>query len=399
MPDNLKGKKILLGVSGSIAAYKVAYLIRGLIKIGAEVKVIMTPAATSFISPLTLSTLSKHEVLTDVTDGSTWHNHVELGLWADIMLIAPCTATTLGKLANGIADNMLVATYLSAKCPVWISPAMDLDMWIHGSTKRNLSTLQSYGNHILPVGYGELASGLVGEGRMAEPEDIIQQLSDFFTRDKPLTNKTVIVTAGPTYEPIDPVRFIGNRSSGKMGIAIANAFVNQGATVHLVLGPSYIQVSSSDKMQVHKVHTAADMFESVLKHYAQSDIVVFAAAVADYTPQTVSDHKIKKSDSDLGIPLKRTIDIAGTLGSQKSNQFHVGFALETRDGETYALGKLYKKNFDIVVLNTLEDEGAGFGHDTNKVKIFFKDGSSDDWPLMKKNEVAERLVHTVITKL
>ena len=398
MPDNLKGKKVLLGVTGSIAAYKVAYLIRGLIKIGAEVRVIMTPAATLFISPLTLSTLSKHEVLTDVTDGAIWHNHVDLGLWADIMLIAPCTATTLGKMANGIADNMLVATYLSAKCPVWISPAMDLDMWTHGSTKRNLATLQSYGNHILPVGYGELASGLVGEGRMAEPEDIIQTISDYFNQDKPLSNKTVIVTAGPTYEPIDPVRFIGNRSTGKMGVAIANAFVNRGATVHLVLGPSAINVASSDDMYVHNVVTAAHMYESVLKHYSQADIIVFAAAVADYTPQAVSEHKIKKSDGGLSIALKRTIDIAGTLGSKKSNQIHVGFALETRDGETYALDKLHKKNFDLVVLNTLEDEGAGFGYDTNKVKIFFEDGSSDDWPLMSKNEVADKLVDIIVTR-
>jgi len=389
---NLDGKKIILSITGSIAAYKSATLTRLLIKAGAEVHVIMTPAATSFITPLTLSTLSKHEVHTDVSDGDSWDNHVELGLWADLMLIAPCTATTLGKMANGIADTMVVATYLSAKCPVHIAPAMDLDMWKHPSTKDNLRKLTSYGNHIIPVGHGELASGLHGDGRMAEPEDIVEHLIDHFSKAQPLADKKLVITAGPTYEAIDPVRFIGNRSTGKMGVAIATVAADQGAQVDLILGPSSIVVDHPN-VTVTRVTSAQQMYEAAAALYPSADAGVMAAAVADYTPKTVADKKIKKADGDLSIPLQRTIDIAATLGkSKKEGQLLIGFALETNDEEKNASRKLQKKNFDFIVLNSLNDKGAGFGHDTNKVRIIAKDGNDVVHELKSKVAVAHDII-------
>lgn len=395
MSSMLANKKIILCITGSIAAYKAAFLVRLLIKEQAEVRVIMTPSACAFISPLTLSTLSKHDVHTEVSDGNSWNNHVELGLWADAMVVAPCTATTLGKMANGIADTMLVATYLSAKCPVFIAPAMDLDMWIHPSTKENLRKLTSYGNNIIPVGNGELASGLSGEGRMAEPEDIVAYLANKFAQTQDLAGKKVIVTAGPTYEALDPVRFIGNRSSGKMGVAIALECANRGAMVSLVLGPSK-ENPTHQNLNVIRVTSAEDMYQATVQDYGSNDVAVMAAAVADYTPQTVSDIKIKKKEGDLSIPLKRTKDIAGHLGSIKENQILVGFALETNNEISNANRKLQKKNLDFIVLNSLNDKGAGFQHDTNKIRIIKKDGSAQEYRLKSKKEVAVDIVNEIV---
>ncbi len=392
----LKGKKIILGITGSIAAYKAAFLTRLLIKAGAEVQVLMTQSATSFISPLTLSTLSKKSVFTDVHNGESWNNHVDLGLWADLMLVAPLTATTLGKMANGISDNIIVATYLSAKCPVFVAPAMDLDMWAHPSTKGNIDKLISYGNHIIPVGHGELASGLVGAGRMGEPEDIVQHLGDFLQEETtissnhklPLQGKKAIVTAGPTYEPIDPVRFIGNRSSGKMGVAIAEALAKQGAEVQLILGPSNLSTDIAN-VKLIRVQTAQDMYEVATNNFGKSDIAIMAAAVADYRPKTVADKKLKKGDFDLTIPLERTQDIAAALGKvKKKHQVIIGFALETNNELENAKGKLKKKNFDMIVLNSLQDKGAGFKHDTNKV-TFITEKEVKPFPLKTKVAVAE----------
>jgi len=398
MSGSLASKKIILCITGSIAAYKAAFLTRLLIKAQAEVRVIMTPSACAFVSPLTLSTLSKHEVHTEVSDGNSWNNHVELGLWADAMVIAPCTATTLGKMANGIADTMLVATYLSAKCPVYIAPAMDLDMWIHPSTKLNISKLESYGNGIIPVGNGELASGLSGEGRMAEPEVIVEYLENKLAQKQDLLGKKVIVTAGPTYEAIDPVRFIGNRSSGKMGLAIAEACANRGAKVDLILGPSRL-TSNHPNVTTTNVVSAEDMYQAAVGRFDDCDVAVMAAAVADYTPQTVSDIKIKKKEGDLNIPLKRTKDIAGHLGSVKENQLLIGFALETNDEISNANRKLQKKNLDFIVLNSLNDEGAGFQHDTNKIRIIKSNGESQDYPLKSKTDVAIDIVDEITTLL
>ena len=385
----LKGKKILLAVSGSIAVYKSLILTRLLVKQGAEVKVVMTPASTDFVSPLSFSTLSKNPVYSDVSSEDHWNNHVELGLWADAMIVAPVTATTMAKMANGIADNMVMACYLSAKCPVFFAPAMDLDMWKHPSTKVNLDKLSSYGNQYIEVGKGELASGLSGEGRMAEPEDILEFISHFLTESKELLNKKAIVTAGPTYEDLDPVRYIGNRSTGKMGIAIAEELVKRGANVTLVLGPSQ-QNTSEDYSTIH-VRSAEQMYHAVKDEYSDSDIVVFAAAVADYRPKEISDQKIKKSDDDFSIPLERTTDIAKSFGSQKKKQVHVGFALETENAEINAQAKLTKKNFDFIVLNTLADKGAGFGHDTNKISIYDEKGLIEAYPLTSKKKAAKKL--------
>ena len=397
--DALTNKKIILCVTGSIAAYKTAFLTRLLIKKNNAVRVIMTPAASDFISPLTLSTLSKHEVVSDVSDGASWNNHVELGLWADAMIIAPCTANTLGKMANGIVDNMVLATYLSAKCPVFIAPAMDLDMWKHPSTKKNLEAVKSYGNQIIPVGNGELASGLSGEGRMAEPEDICIFLARFFEQDQHFVGKKVVVTAGPTYEALDPVRFIGNHSSGKMGIEIAKAFAQRGADVHLVLGPSNLSVDHAN-ISTHSVQSAQDMYEEVKEHYSTCDICVFAAAVADYRPAHVSKSKIKKKDDDLSLPLERTIDIAATMGKKKqAHQVNVGFALETDNEKVNAKAKLDKKNFDLIVLNSMNDKGAGFRHDTNKVTLFDQDGGEESLPLQSKADVAREIVEKVASIL
>ena len=391
----LKNKKIILGISGSIAAYKCAFLTRLLVKAGAEVKVLMTPTATKFITPLTLSTLSNHEVLTEVSSEAGWNNHVELGLWADAMILAPTTATTLGKLVNGICDNMLVAVYLSARCPVFFAPAMDLDMWMHPATQHNVERLQSYGNHLIPVGHGELASGLVGDGRMAEPEDIVTTLAHFFASKQDFAGKNVLVTAGPTYEAIDPVRFIGNHSSGKMGVAVAKVFAEHGAKVHLVLGPSQLSVQN-ENMTVERIRSAQEMYAAVERKYSQSDITVLAAAVADYRPAQVATQKIKKKMGDFQIELERTVDIAATIGKQKrSDQINIGFALETNDAIKNALGKLQRKNFDAIVLNTMEDAKATFQHDTNKVTIIQADGTQESYPLKSKKAVAEDILATV----
>ena len=387
----------MLGVSGSIAAYKTATLVRLLIKAGAEVQVIMTPAATDFITPLTLSTLSKRPVYHDVSNGESWNNHVELGLWADAFVIAPATATTLGKLAGGIADNMLVATYLSARCPVFFAPAMDLDMWAHPSTQRNVATLIGYGNRLIDVGTGELASGLSGAGRMAEPEEIVEELSRFFQNKLALTGKRVLVTAGPTFEALDPVRFLGNRSTGTMGVAIALEFAGRGAQVELVLGPSALQPEHSH-LRVHRVESAQQMYDHCVRLFPETDIAVMAAAVADYRPKQVSTEKIKKTGrSDLTqLELERTPDIAATLGRHKrDDQILLGFALETTNEAANAEGKLRRKNFDYIVLNSLRDKGAGFGSGTNKVSVLDRAGTWTSFGLKSKQEVAVDLVDLV----
>ncbi|MEM9547586.1 MAG: bifunctional phosphopantothenoylcysteine decarboxylase/phosphopantothenate--cysteine ligase CoaBC [Bacteroidota bacterium] len=395
MSTILDGKKIILCITGSIAAYKAASLVRLFVKANADVRVIMTPSACSFITPLTLATLSKHEVHTEVSDGASWNNHVELGLWADAMIVAPTTATTLAKMANGIADNMVVATYLSAKCPVYIAPAMDLDMWKHPSTKSNLHKLESYGNKIIPVGDGELASGLHGEGRMAEPEEIINFMVEAFSAKQDLKGKKILVTAGPTYEAIDPVRFIGNRSSGKMGVAIAEACANRGAQVELILGPSKLLVAHPN-INCTRIQSAEEMYTASIDVFEACDAAVMAAAVADYTPKSVSDTKIKKKEGDLNIPLQRTKDIAGHLGSIKKNQILVGFALETNDEIANANRKLQKKNLDFIVLNSLNDKGAGFQHDTNKIRIIKASGDSLEFELKRKSEVAKDIVDEMV---
>jgi len=394
---SLKDKKILLGITGSIAAYKTTYLIRGLVKEGAVVKVIMTDAACSFISPLTISTLSKTKVHTHLMDEETWNNHVELGMWADLFIIAPATANTMSKMAIGMADNFLTAVYLSAKCPVWIAPAMDLDMWKHPSTQGNLRVLHSYGIHILNPEIGELASGLYGQGRMMEPESIMDALSDYFNTKNDLAGKKVLITAGPTFENIDPVRFIGNRSSGKMGIALAEECAARGAQVILVLGPSKLEVNE-DNIHTYRVVTSDEMYNVANSFYSESDIVIFAAAVADYKVKHISTEKIKKKGETLSLELVKTIDIAQNLGEKKKkSQFHVGFALETNNESEHAKEKLKKKNFDMIVLNSLKDEGAGFQHDTNKVTIFTK---SSDTPtkfeLKTKKEVATDIVDLIV---
>jgi phosphopantothenoylcysteine decarboxylase / phosphopantothenate---cysteine ligase len=391
-------KKILIGITGSIAAYKVATLVRLLVKNGNEVRCIMTEGASKFISPLTIATLSKSEVYQDFFKDGVWANHVELGLWADVLLIAPCTAHTLSKLASGHADNMLVATYLSAKCPVFIAPAMDLDMWHHGSTTENLKKVTGYGNVVMPVGYGELASGLVGDGRMAEPEEIAKFLEDHFAKGEVLRGKKMLITAGPTYEHIDPVRFIGNHSTGKMGLAIAEQAVAMGAEVHLVLGPSSLKPAAH--INTTRVTSAQQMYEASAKDFESYDIVVWSAAVADYTPQVVAAEKIKKSDPTLEITLGKTIDIALTLGKKrKENQVIVGFALETNNEEQNAIQKIHKKNLDFVVLNSLQDKGAGFGHDTNLVTIIKKSGDQIKYPLKSKSEVATDIMQEIVNEL
>jgi len=396
LDSNLSGKKILLGISGSIAAYKSALLTRLFIKAGAEVQVIMTPSAVDFISPLTLSTLSQRAVYSNVHSTEGWNNHVELGLWADVMIVAPATANTLAKMASGICDNMLLAAYLSARCPVFFAPAMDLDMWEHFTTRNNLEKLIAGGNHLIPVGHGELASGLVGAGRMAEPAEIVQLISDFSSRTQDLKNKTVIVTAGPTYEAIDPVRFIGNRSSGKMGIALAEELAGRGAKVQLILGPSNLK-TAHPSIQTIAVESAQEMFVAATDLFKQADVAILAAAVADYRPAKVSDKKIKKKAGDMSLLLERTQDIAATLGASKSRkQITVGFALETNDEKTNAKGKLHKKNFDFIVLNSLRDKGAGFRHDTNRITILHSDGNMLEYPLKSKTAVATDIVNELV---
>lgn len=392
----LQAKKVILGITGSIAAYKSASLCRLLIKGGCDVKVIMTESATEFITPLSLSTLSKNEVISAIATEDNWSNHVELGLWADAFLIAPATANTMGKMVGGLADNMLVATYLSAKCPVFVAPAMDLDMWIHGSTKHNLKQLKSFGDYIIPVGHGELASGLVGDGRMAEPEDIVSYLDTHFSKKKDLANKRVLITAGPTREPIDPVRFISNHSTGKMGVELADECARRGAHVELVLGPSVLS-ANHPSVNTTRVQSAEDMYQACIKHYKKTDVTILAAAVADYTPTTSADQKIKKKEGDMKIDLKRTKDIAAELGKQKSNkQIHVGFALETQNAVANASGKLERKNLNFIVLNTLEDKGAGFGTSSNKISIIHKNGEINKYELKSKKKVAEDIVNELI---
>ncbi|WP_089783566.1 bifunctional phosphopantothenoylcysteine decarboxylase/phosphopantothenate--cysteine ligase CoaBC [Chitinophaga sp. YR573] len=392
----LQGKKILLGVSGSIAAYKAATIVRLLVKEGADVKVIMTPAACDFITPLTLATLSKHEVPVTISDNQSWNNHVMLGRWADVMLIAPASANTIAKMANGFCDNLLLATYLSATCPVLFAPAMDEDMWHHTATRHNIEKLLSYGHKQLPVEKGELASGLFGEGRMAEPADIVTYLHTHFEDKKPLTGKKALVTAGPTQEPLDPVRYISNHSSGKMGIAIAEALAAAGAEVTLVLGPTHL----SSTVNTIRVVTAADMLNSSKAHFYTSDVVVMAAAVADYRPKFVEDKKIKKGAGDeLTLELEKTQDILRTLGTDRpAGQVLVGFSLETNNEKEYALKKLREKNLDLIVMNSLNDPGAGFNYDTNKVTLFDRNGVAKDLPLKSKQEVAKDIV-TAITDI
>jgi len=393
----LKGKKIVLGITGSIAAYKSAVLVRLLVKAGAEVKVVMTASALDFISPLTLSTLSKNPVYQQFikNDAGEWNNHVELGLWADALLIAPASAHTIGKMANGLCDNLLLAVYLSAKCPVFIAPAMDLDMWKHHSTQNNIQQIRSYGNHIIDVGDGELASGLSGKGRMAEPEHIFEQLHKYFAQSQGLAGKKALVTAGPTYEAIDPVRFIGNHSSGKMGFHIASVLAQQGAAVTLVSGPTNEQVSH-DNIKLIKVTSADEMFDVCLNVYPQTDISVFAAAVADYKPAIRADQKIKKEEDTLNIQLIRNKDIAAVLGKmKKSNQLNIGFALETENEEINAQQKFEKKNFDLIVLNSLNDEAAGFKKETNKISIISRTGIKH-YEAKSKAEVAEDIVKEIV---
>jgi len=392
----LKGKKILLGITGSIAAYKSAFLVRLLIKAGAEVKVIMTPSSTDFISKLTLSTLSKNKVLVDLFDEDSWANHVMLGRWADVLLIAPLSCNTLSKMANGQCDNLLLAVYLSATCPVIVAPAMDEDMWHHQSTKLNIQKLIDFGNKIIPVDKGELASGLVGDGRMAEPETIVKFIEDHLSVSKSLSGKKVMVSAGPTYEPIDPVRFIGNHSSGKMGLAIAEELYGRGADVTLIMGPSSINLPENGIRSI-RVNTAEEMYAACTKQFDKSDIGIMAAAVADYTPVKVAATKVKKTNDELVIELKKTKDILKSLGENKSSkQVLVGFALETNNEREYALEKMKNKNADIIVMNSLNDKGAGFGTDTNKITIFDKSGKEFNYELMSKKEAAKNIVDTII---
>ena len=395
---SLKGRKIILAISGSIAAYKAAFLCRLLIKEGAEVRVVMTMAATKFISALTLSTLSKHEVYIDVMDDDSWNNHVELGLWADLLVVAPATANTLSKMASGQADNMLLAVYLSAKCPILFAPAMDLDMWKHPSTKNNLKKLKEYGNILIDVESGELASGLVGEGRMAEPINITRYIKEHFTSQQQLNGKKIMITAGPTHEALDPVRFIGNKSSGKMGIALAEVLFQQGAEVHLILGPTN-QRPMHDEIKVHHVKSAQDMYEKSLSLFPDSDVAIMAAAVADYKPANYSDKKIKKKDDDMSLELERTKDIAATLGAMKKEQILIGFALETNNEKENAERKLKKKNFDFIVLNSMQDKGATFGHDTNKITIYKNSGEELKFDLKSKKEVAKDITEVLLKYL
>ncbi len=391
----MKGKKIIIAVTGSIAAYKSAFLTRLLVKAGAEVQILMTDAAKHFITPLTLSTLSKRPVFSEIISEESWNNHVELGLWADAMVIAPTTATTLAKLANGMGDNIVTATYLSARCPIFFAPAMDLDMWTHPATVRNLDLLRGYGCHLIPVGHGELASGLVGDGRMAEPEAILATLEAYFNQKQDLIGKKVIVTAGPTYEALDPVRFIGNRSSGKMGVEIADELANRGADVTLIIGPSKLLPTPSVK--TIKVESAQQMFDAATKLFPESDAAIMAAAVADYRPKHVSDVKMKKKDDDLNIELEKTPDIALHLGSiKKPHQKLIGFALETNDELKNAVSKLKRKNFDFVVLNSLRDSGAGFNHDTNKITLVFGENNVKTFELKSKTEVAKDIVTELV---
>jgi phosphopantothenoylcysteine decarboxylase/phosphopantothenate--cysteine ligase len=394
------GKKIILGVTGSIAAYKSAMLVRLLVKAGADVKVIMTPAAHDFITPLTLSTLSRNPVYTAFSQGDSgiWNNHVELGLWGDALAIAPASANTIAKMATGLCDNLLSAVYLSTRCPVFFAPAMDLDMLVHPATQRNLSSLRIFGNTIIDPAYGELASGLTGSGRMAEPEEIAEYLNRYFQNENKLKGKKALVTAGPTHEAIDPVRFIGNNSSGKMGFAIAESLADYGADVTLISGPTF-QSTVHKNIQVKKVNSAEEMYQACAGVFPGADITVLSAAVADYRPLTVSAQKIKKTDVNLQLELTKTHDIAAELGKlKKTGQFIVGFALETENEQSNARKKIVSKNFDLIVLNSLNDEGAGFGGDTNKIRIIDRENRVQEFKLKSKKEVAGDIVNAIIAQ-
>ncbi|MCF2447395.1 bifunctional phosphopantothenoylcysteine decarboxylase/phosphopantothenate--cysteine ligase CoaBC [Dyadobacter sp. CY345] len=397
---SLNGKKILLGVSGSIAAYKSALLVRLLIKEGAEVQVVMTESAHQFITPLTLATLSKRPVYTSFTqtDNGTWNNHVDLGLWADLIIIAPASARTLSKCATGNCEDLLTAVYLSARCLVFFAPAMDVDMYRHPSTQNNIKSLLSFGNKIIEAEFGELASGLIGEGRLAEPEKIVAQIVKQFAAKAVARNKRVLITAGPTAEPIDPVRYISNRSSGKMGYALAKAFAQAGATVTLVSGPTNLATPDETIRRVN-VETAKQMYEATKDHFEESDLVIFSAAVADYTPAYVSDQKIKKQGNDMNLELIKTDDIAGSLGQQKKEgQLLIGFALETEHELDYALDKLRRKNFDYIILNSLNDAGSGFAHDTNKITVIDRRENITKFSLKSKHEVAQDILKIILDK-
>lgn len=393
----LQGKKIILGITGSIAAYKAAFLTRLLVREGADVKIIITPYGKEFITPVTLATLSKNTVLTDFFrhDDGSWNSHVDLGIWADIMIIAPATANTIAKMANGIADNLLLTTYLSAKCPIAVAPAMDLDMFRHPATLKNLATLKSYGNFIIEPAVGELASGLEGKGRMEEPENIVAWLKEYFKKKSRFNGKKVLITAGPTFENIDPVRFIGNYSSGKMGYALANAFAGQGASVELVSGPVRL-ILESPGVKIHPVVSAGEMNQVASALFPEMDIVVFAAAVADYKPLNELPAKIKRTGDDLVLTLVPTEDIAAKLGSQRlKGQVLAGFALESDNAEKNAARKLIDKNLDLIVLNRLNDTGAGFDVDTNKIIIIGKDNNRKEYELKSKQEVAKDIVDEI----
>lgn len=390
----LQGKKILICISGGIAAYKINYLIRDFIKKDAEVQVLMTPSAEQFVSKLTLSTLSKNPVYSDFySENGTWNNHVELALWADVIIMAPCTANTLSKMVHGTCDNLVLATYMSAKCPVFIAPAMDLDMYKHPSTQQNLELAADFGHHIIPAEEGELASGLSGVGRMAEPENISKIIEDFFQSTQSLKGKTVLITAGPTYEALDPVRFIGNHSSGKMGFSLAEEAANRGANVILISGPS-AEKTNNQNIQLHRVVSAKEMFDKVFENYENADIAIASAAVADYAPKEIAQEKIKKNDDSLTIELVKNPDILKTMGERKTKQFLVGFALETQNEEENAKGKLKKKNLNMIVLNSLRDEGAGFKGGTNKIKII-TESSLTKFSLKSKTEVAKDILNFV----
>ena len=395
---NLKGKKLLLGVTGSISAYKSALLVRLLIKEGAEVQVIMTEAAMEFITPLTLSTLSKRPVFTSFVNGQNgeWNNHVELGMWADAIIIAPATAKTLAKLSSGLADDLLTATYLSARCPVFFAPAMDVDMYKHPSTIHNIGKLISYGNIQIEAGFGELASGLVGEGRLAEPEMIIYQLKTHFSKNNLAEGKRVLITAGPTVEPIDPVRFISNRSSGKMGYALAHAFAMAGAQVTLISGPTELAIRD-ENIKRFSVGTAEEMLDVTRAHFDSSDLIIFSAAVADYTPMHVATQKIKKQGPTMSLNLTKTADIAGTLSkNKKPHQLVIGFALETEREFEHAVDKLDRKNLDFIIVNSLNDTGAGFAHDTNKISVIDREKKISHFSLKSKDDVAQDILQIVL---
>jgi phosphopantothenoylcysteine decarboxylase/phosphopantothenate--cysteine ligase len=397
----LSGKKILLGITGGIAAYKSAHIVREFIKAGADVKCIQTPASKDFITPLTLSTLSKNEVYSEFTtdeENPRWNDHVSLGLWADIFIIAPATANTLAKMCQGICDNLLMATYLSAKCPVYFAPAMDLDMFKHSSTQLNVNTLISFGNKLIPSGYGELASGLSGEGRMAEPPEIKSQIINDLNSQLPLHLRKVLITAGPTYEAIDPVRFIGNRSSGKMGCELALSMANRGAEVTLILGPSSLSPEHSN-LKITRVESAEEMYNECFIHFNSCDIFIGSAAVSDYTPNKTSSKKIKKENRVPQINLVKTKDIISSLAKNKDKQFMVGFALETDDEIKNATLKLHNKNLDLIILNSLKDEGAGFETDTNKISVISKDNNICHYELKSKKDVAEDITNTILNEI